>query len=83
MLVLSRRIGEEILIGDDIVVTVVDVRNDSVRLGIKAPRSVAVNRAEIRKAVEEENREAARAAVDPADILRGLGLIPKPGQEAQ
>ncbi|MFT0847551.1 carbon storage regulator CsrA [Actinomycetaceae bacterium L2_0104] len=73
MLVLSRRIGEEIIIGDDIVLTVVDVRNDSVRLGIKAPRSVSVNRAEVREAVEAENREAAQAAVEPEEMLRELG----------
>ncbi len=78
VLVLSRRIGEEIIIGEDIVLTVVDVRNDSVRLGIKAPRSVSVNRAEVRQAVESENREAAQAAVEPEDMLRDLRRPTRP-----
>ncbi|MPV39195.1 carbon storage regulator CsrA [Georgenia subflava] len=73
MLVLSRRVGEQIVIGDDIVLTVVDVRNDTVRLGIDAPRSVSVNRAEVRQAVEEANREAAAAVDDDAvAALRAL-----------
>jgi len=55
MLVLSRRVGEKIVIGDDIVVTVVEVHRDSVRLGVDAPRSVPVNRAELLEAVTAEN----------------------------
>ena len=59
MLVLSRRIGESIVLGDDIVVTVLDVRGDMVRIGIKAPRSVDVHRAELLEALEETNKQAA------------------------
>jgi carbon storage regulator len=72
VLVLSRRVGEQIVIGDDIVVTVVDVRNDTVRLGIAAPRSVTVNRAEVRRAVEDANREASAADDSALDSLRAL-----------
>ncbi|WP_324650471.1 carbon storage regulator CsrA [Georgenia sp. H159] len=72
MLVLSRRVGERIVIGEDIVLTVVEVRNDTVRLGIDAPRHVAVNRAEVLQAVEEANRAAARAGDDELDALRHL-----------
>lgn len=72
MLVLSRRVGEQIVIGEDIVLTVVEVRNDSVRLGIDAPRHVAVNRAEVLRAVEEANRAAADAGDDDLDVLRNL-----------
>lgn len=78
MLVLSRRVGEQIMIGDDIVVTVVDVRHDTVRLGIVAPRSVTVNRAEVRQAVEEANREAAMASQDSIGILQELRKLSKP-----
>lgn len=78
MLVLSRRVGEQIVIGEDIVLTVVEVRNDSVRLGIDAPRHVAVNRAEVLRAVEEANRAAATAGDDDLDALRNL-RPPKPG----
>lgn len=78
MLVLSRRQGEQIVIGDDIVITVVDVRPDAVRLGIEAPRHVAVNRAELRQAVEKANREAADVARDPAEMARELRRVPRP-----
>lgn len=47
MLVLSRKREEKIMIGDDIVITVVEIRGDKVRLGIEAPRTVAVHRAEV------------------------------------
>lgn len=72
MLVLSRRVGEKIVIGDDIVLTVVDVRSDTVRLGIDAPRHVSINRAEVLAAVEEANRAAVRAGDEDLDALRNL-----------
>lgn len=72
MLVLSRKVGEQIVIGEDIVLTVVDVRGDTVRLGIAAPRHVTVNRAEVLRAVEESNRDAARADDADLDSLRNL-----------
>ena len=59
MLVLSRRIGESVVIGDDIVVTVLDVRGDIVRIGVDAPRSVNVHRAEVLRELEEVNQESA------------------------
>jgi carbon storage regulator len=62
MLVLSRRVGERLIIGDDIVITVIDVRSDGVRIGIDAPRSVRVNRAEVLEAVKRANEDAARSA---------------------
>lgn len=63
MLVLTRRSGESVMVGDDIVVTVLDVRADTVRLGIQAPRHIAVHREE----VYEEIRAANRAAASPQD----------------
>ncbi|MBQ1455317.1 MAG: carbon storage regulator CsrA [Thermoguttaceae bacterium] len=57
MLVLSRYKDQSIFIGDDIVVTVVDVRGDRVRLGIDAPPNVPVHRREIYEAIKRENRE--------------------------
>ena len=62
MLVLSRYKDQSIFIGDDIVVTVVDVRGDRVRLGIDAPPNVPVHRREIYEAIKRENREG---RVDP------------------
>ena len=72
MLVLSRRVGERLMIGDDVVLTVLEVRSDGVRLGIDAPRSVAVNRAEVIEAVKQSNVEAATADDTAVDALRRL-----------
>ena len=58
MLVLSRQRDESIIIGDNIVVTVVDVRGDKVRLGIEAPREVSVHRREVYEAIQRENQQA-------------------------
>lgn len=54
MLVLSRHRDEGIMIGDDVLVTVVDVRGDKVRIGIKAPRALPVHRKEVYKAIKRE-----------------------------
>jgi carbon storage regulator len=62
MLILSRRAGESVTIGNDIKVKVVSVSGNQVRLGIEAPREVRVLREEILLAIEEENRAAANAA---------------------
>jgi carbon storage regulator len=67
MLVLSRRVGERLVIGDDIVITIIDVRSDGVRIGIDAPRHVRVNRAEVLEAVTNANLEAARSSDDAAE----------------
>ncbi len=61
MLILSRRLGESLTIGDDVVVTVGGVSGNQIRLGISAPREVRVLREEIYKAVREENQAAANA----------------------
>ncbi|MEL4318649.1 carbon storage regulator CsrA [Leifsonia sp. YIM 134122] len=66
MLVLTRKIGERILIGDDIVVTVLDVRGDSVRIGIDAPGSMRIQRDEVVRAVEAANVEATEVGDDVA-----------------
>ena len=57
MLVLSRTKDESIIIGDDIEITIVDVRGDKVRLGISAPRSISVHRKEIYEAIQREKKE--------------------------
>jgi carbon storage regulator len=76
MLVLSRQRDETIMIGDDIEVTVVDIRGDKVRLGITAPKEISVHRKEVYDAIRRENRAAAQ--VKPED-LSGLGKVgPKP-----
>jgi carbon storage regulator len=74
MLVLSRRVGEQLIIGEDIVITVIDVRSDGVRIGIDAPKSIRVNRAEVLEAVKKANEEAAARGGDDAAVesLRAL-----------
>lgn len=62
MLVLSRHRDEELIIGDNIVVTIVDIRGDKVRLGISAPKEIPVHRREVYDAIQRESRQAAQAA---------------------
>lgn len=77
MLVLSRRSNESIVIGGEIVVTVLEIKGDQVRLGIRAPRSVTVHREEVHAEIQRENRSA--AVVRNVD----LGRLPKapPGSD--
>jgi carbon storage regulator len=60
MLVLSRQRDESIMIGDNIVVTIVDIRGDKVRLGINAPAEIPVHRQEVYEAIQRDNQRAAR-----------------------
>ena len=70
MLIITRRPGEKLMVGDDVVVEVIEVSGSSVRIGIAAPKSIPVYREEIWAAVQAENRAAAAAAVDqlPDDL---------------
>ncbi len=70
MLVLSRQRDESIIIGDNVVVTIVDVRGDKVKLGIEAPKEIPVHRQEVYEAIRRENQQAAK--LDPKDA-QGLG----------
>lgn len=70
MLVLTRRVGESVLIGGEVTVTVLDVKGDSIRIGVDAPRSTRIQRAEIVAAVGAENVSAAGAGPDAEDAIR-------------
>jgi len=70
VLVLSRQRDESIMIGDNIVITVVDIRGDKVRLGISAPTEIPVHRQEVYEAIQRENLRASQ--LDPKDA-RGVG----------
>jgi len=74
MLVLSRQRDESIIIGDNIVVTIVDIRGDKVRLGIEAPSEIPVHRREIHEAIQRENLRASR--IEPGDVRNAMGNSP-------
>lgn len=79
MLVLSRRVGESVVIGDGIVVTVLEVRGDVIRVGIDAPREVKVHRAELLEDVAVSNRAAASPSASAiADLTRIVTGEPAP-----
>lgn len=69
MLVLTRRPGESVVIGNDVVVTVLEVRGDQVRVGVSAPRSVQVHREEVHRQIQQENAAAVASAGDAARVL--------------
>jgi len=69
MLVLSRRVGESVVIGDEVTVTVLEVRGDVVRIGIDAPRSVSVHRAELLQELADSNQESASPSQDAVASL--------------
>ena len=72
MLVLTRRANQSIMIGSDIVVTVLDVKGDQVRIGVRAPRSVTVHREEVLAELTKANRDAASPSPDALDALGGV-----------
>jgi carbon storage regulator len=68
MLVLSRQRDETIMIGDDIEITVVDIRGEKVRLGITAPPHVPVHRKEVYEAIKREKAAAANGSQEPGKV---------------
>jgi carbon storage regulator len=73
MLVLSRQRDATIMIGDDVEITVVDIRGDKVRLGITAPAKIAVHRKEVYEAIKAENQAAARVEGEDLTAVRPPG----------
>jgi carbon storage regulator len=78
MLVLSRQRDESIIIGDNVQVTIVDIRGDKVRLGIVAPAEIPVHRKEVYDAIQRENRKAAGVT---ADDLSAVAATPRNGRK--
>ncbi len=77
MLVLTRRANQSIMIGADVVVTVLEVRGDQVRIGIDAPRSISVHREEVFRELEAANRAAASPASGALEDLAALRPPPE------
>ena len=78
MLVLTRRANQSIRIGDDVTITIVEVRGDQVRIGIEAPRSVPVHRLELLLQIGQQNAEAAASPAHPDDVAAALTLLLPP-----
>ena len=70
MLALARKVNESIMIGNDIEITVLEIKGDQIKLGVKAPKSVPIYRKELYVQVQEENKQAG-SAVD-VEALKGL-----------
>jgi carbon storage regulator len=70
MLILSRKINEKIMIGEDISVSILEIRGDQVRIGVEAPRQVKVFRQEVFDAIKAENK----AALDSKPVFPELGI---------
>ena len=78
MLVLSRQRDETIMIGDEIEITVVDIRGDKIRLGISAPAKIAVHRKEVYDAIRRENQRAATlGASEVSDLTDAISAGPQ------
>ena len=70
MLALARKVNESIMIGNDIEITVLEIKGDQIKLGVKAPKSVPIYRKELYVQIQEENKQAG-SAVD-VEALKGL-----------
>ena len=79
MLVLTRRAGESVMIGDDVVITVLEVRGDVIRLGIRAPREIQVHREEVYRELQAANKAAASPSDDAVRALARMLRPPSAG----
>lgn len=77
MLVLSRKVNQSIMVGDNVRVVVVAVDRDQVKLGIEAPREIAVHRSEIYEEIQRSNRSAADAPTPGAPVVGRAALAPR------
>jgi carbon storage regulator len=74
LLILTRKVGESVAIGDDIQVSIVEIKGTQVKLGIRAPRDVTVHREEIYLKIQEENRRAAQVSTEALGTVEDLLL---------
>ena len=74
MLILTRKVGESVAIGDDIQVSVVEIKGTQVKLGIRAPKDVTVHREEIYLKIQEENKRASQVSTDTLGSVEDLIL---------
>lgn len=79
MLVLKRKVGEKIQIGDDIEIQILDVEGDTIKIGFNAPRQVQIMRSELYEAIREENMKASMNGAGQQQLLKLLGKRLKDG----
>ncbi|MCO4782604.1 MAG: carbon storage regulator CsrA [Candidatus Cloacimonetes bacterium] len=77
MLVLTRKKNQKIMIGDDIELTIVDIKNEQIKLGVSAPRHVKVFRKEVYDAIQEENRVATQSDISQEKLKTLSSLFKK------
>ncbi|GIM92344.1 carbon storage regulator CsrA [Paractinoplanes toevensis] len=77
MLVLTRRAGESVMIGNDVIITVLEARGDVIRLGIQAPRDIQVHREEVFRELQAANREAASPTDDAVRAITKMLQSPE------
>lgn len=78
MLVLARKVGQSIVVNDNVEILIIEVRGDQVRLGIEAPRSIPVHRKELLEQIRAENLRAAAAEVNVDVAAQTLGELQNP-----
>jgi carbon storage regulator len=72
MLVLTRKLNESIMIGDEVEVTIVEIKGDAIKLGINAPKAIKVHRKEIYLAIQRENIDATKASIERIGEISGI-----------
>ena len=72
MLILTRKSGEGIRIGDSITLKIIEIRGNQVRVGVEAPRNVSVHREEIYELIQHQNESAAEASPETAELLSSM-----------
>jgi len=77
MLILTRRVGETLMIGEDVTVTVLGVKGNQVRIGVNAPRNVAVHREEIFERIKREETGDETSAEGDVDAMDSAGYVPQ------
>lgn len=73
MLVLTRKLGEKLMIGDEVSVTIMEIRGNQVKIGVDAPRNVPVHREEVYRLIKEQNELAAAVTMDALLIWERMG----------
>jgi carbon storage regulator len=72
MLILTRKLGESILIGDDIKITILGMKGRQIRIGVEAAAGVTVHREEVYRQIQEQNRQAAKSVAAPGENLSAI-----------